>query len=175
MSTTELFYSDEEDSDISVLVDVAGTQLEKIKDYNSKELASMEAENVTEATLQELSNHLLSFHKGILSMHLKTDLLRFHLKSRRRDLKDLVDRMLASAEEELRLYKEELDTARFKLFQLAKKKTNSFGLGWLPDKWKGTLLSTGIKSFILCARLGIWIETNNKLLNIRSTEKEKAL
>lgn len=129
VSTTELFYSDEEDNDIAVLLDLAGTQLEKIKDYNSKELASLEAENVTEATLQELSNDYLSFHKGILSMHLKIDLLRFHLKYRRRDLKNLVDRMLASVEEELRLYKEALDTTRFKLFQLAKKKTNSFGLG----------------------------------------------
>lgn len=109
-------------------------------------------------------------------MHLKIDLLRFHLKYRRRDLKNLVDRMLASVEEELRLYKEALDTTRFKLFQLAKKKINSFGLGWLPaDNWKGKFLSTGIKSIVLCVRLGIWIETNNKLLNIRSTGKERSL
>lgn len=68
MSTTELFYSDEEDNDIPVLLDLAGTQLKKIKDYNSKELAPLKAENVTEATLQELSNHK-SFHEGILSIY----------------------------------------------------------------------------------------------------------
>nr|XP_011470148.1 PREDICTED: uncharacterized protein LOC105353122 [Fragaria vesca subsp. vesca] len=151
-STEKLFYGEE--SDIPMLFDLAGTQLENIKAYNSKILDFLEADDLNQVTLQELSNHYLSLDKGIWSVNMKIDILRFHLAHRRLDLKDLVDRFVESVEDELQRYEEELEKTRFKVLQLVKKhKTNMFGLRWLPDSWKGTFVSIGMKTMVFGARL----------------------
>ncbi|KAL6122966.1 hypothetical protein ACLB2K_075489 [Fragaria x ananassa] len=137
-----------------MLFDLAGTQLKNIKAYNSKILDFLEADDLNEVTLQELINHYLSLDKGIGSVNMKIDILRFHLAHRRPDLKDLVDRFVESVEDELQQYEEELEKTRFKVLQLVKKhKTNMFGLRWLPDSWKGTFVSIGMKTMVFGARL----------------------
>ncbi|KAL6127342.1 hypothetical protein ACLB2K_075383 [Fragaria x ananassa] len=134
-STEKLFYGEE--SVISVLVDLAGTQLENIKAYNRKILDTLEADDLNEVTLQEMSNHYLSFYKGMRSVNMKIDILRFHLAYRRCNVKDLVDRFVESVEDELQQFEEELEKSRFKVFQLVKKnKTDLFRLRLLPDSWK---------------------------------------
>ncbi|KAL6122967.1 hypothetical protein ACLB2K_075490 [Fragaria x ananassa] len=151
-STVKLFYGEE--SDVSVLVDLAGTQLRNIKAYNRKILDFLETDDLNEVTLQEMSNHYVNLDKGMWSVNMKIDILRFHLAHRQRDLKALVDRLVESVEDELQQYEEELEKTRFKVFQLVKKnKTDLFRLRLLPDSWKVTCVSIGMKTILLCGRL----------------------
>ncbi|KAL6197452.1 hypothetical protein ACLB2K_033060 [Fragaria x ananassa] len=142
-STEKLF---DEDINIYELVDLATTQLKNIKRYNSNTINLLQAENLNEVTWLEMSNHYSSFFKGIKSMNMKLNILRYHLTHPQRHLNALVDRFSAMVEGELRQYEEELETIRAKVFQLLKEKTNLFGLRWLPDAWKEPVLSVGMKN-----------------------------
>ncbi|KAL6201160.1 hypothetical protein ACLB2K_024875 [Fragaria x ananassa] len=92
-----------------------------------------------------MSNHYSSFFKGIKSLNMKLNILRYHLTHPQRHLTALVGRFSAMVEGELRQYEDELETIRAKVFQLLKEKTNLFGLRWLPDARKEPVLSVGLK------------------------------
>ncbi|KAL6557342.1 hypothetical protein OROMI_017692 [Orobanche minor] len=119
-STQELFG---EDIDIPVLVDLASKQLLKIKDFNSREVVIQEDDNINEVRFQEMTDHYSSIYQGIFSLDMKMNILFFHFKHQRCGVKaDLVGRFLASVEDELRQYEEEIKTTRFKVFESAKKR-----------------------------------------------------
>ena len=154
LSRVTLQLSDGDKIDISALVDFADTDLKNIKAYNSKILAVLEAEDLNEVILQEMSNHCLRLCRVMWSLDMKMIILRFHLIQRRPDLMALVDEFGELVEGELQQYEEERKTTWIKVFELVKKKTNMFGLRWLPDSWKGALVIAGVKIVIvLCEKV----------------------
>ena len=82
---------------------------------------------------------------------MKIDILRYHVRHPQRRLNALVDKFSASVEGELRQYEVELETTKSKVFQLFKEKTKLYGLQWLPDSWKESILRSGMKLYILGA------------------------
>ncbi|KAL6192544.1 hypothetical protein ACLB2K_033631 [Fragaria x ananassa] len=136
-STRKFFFEQAQLKNTYVLVDLAQTQLKSIKAYNSKTLALLEAGNLDEVALHEMSNFYSSFYKGIYSLRLKIGILEFHLMKppQRRPETSLVDRYSAWVEDELRQYEEELKTTKFIVFQVMKNKFGGlrwFGLRLLP-------------------------------------------
>ncbi|KAL6126595.1 hypothetical protein ACLB2K_074642 [Fragaria x ananassa] len=98
----------------SELMDLAGTELRKIKQQFPNQVGTM----ATASELHSIAELFLSFNRGLKSLLFKIKMVELHLLyACRPELRMLADRMSSSVEDELEQYEQEVEEAGAKIRQ----------------------------------------------------------
>ncbi|KAL6131412.1 hypothetical protein ACLB2K_069788 [Fragaria x ananassa] len=103
----------------SKLMDLAGTELRKVKHQFPNQVGTM----ATPSELHSTTELFLSFIRGLRSLLFKIKMVELHLLyPYRPELRKLVDRILSSVEDEVERYEKEVDEAGAKIKQAVEEK-----------------------------------------------------